>query len=166
MELIGVKLIYPVAVVTVLGIAVGITLFSSLLHRKVVDRKKADEVKQRIEDHQKQYSAAAKANDKKALARLDKQQEEIMGLVKQNMMDSMKPSMITLPFVLGLIWLLGEWYGKLGAIMDLPFGVPFVTRAFETAGVINGVDWFGLYLVSAIVTALGLELVLRKLFKR
>ena len=164
-EIYGVKLLYPAAVMTVTGIAVGVTLFSSLLHRKVVDRKKMDAERQRIEAHQKEYLAASEAKDTKKIAKLDAEQQEIMGLVKQNMMDSMKPSMITLPFVLVLIWLMGEWYGKLGAIVELPFGVPFITKAVEAAGVVNGVDWFGLYLVSAIVTALGLELVLRKLFK-
>ena len=57
-EIIGIKLIYPVAAMTVVGVAVGISLFSSVLHRKVVDRRKMDDVREKIEKHQKEYLEA------------------------------------------------------------------------------------------------------------
>lgn len=171
-EILGATLINADAVMVVVGVAMGITLFSSLIHRKITDRKKMDEVREKIEKHQKEYLAAQNAGDKKKVAQLDKEQEQIMKLVKDNMMSSMKPSLVTLPVVLLIIWLMGSWYGKIGAIIEMPFGIPFLTRTFEGAlnpmtGLLiqNGMDWFGLYILVAISTALFLELVLRKIFK-
>lgn len=165
LESLGIIVLHGEPIGIVMGIAIGITLLSSLLHRKVVDKKRMDEIRARIEKHQKDYMAANKANDTKKVAQLDKEQGEIMGLVKENMMASMKPSLVTMPIVLLLIWLMGSWYGSIGPLMDLPWGIPFLTHAVGELGVINGVDWFGLYLVSAISTALFLELVLRRIFK-
>ncbi|MCK4327824.1 MAG: DUF106 domain-containing protein [Candidatus Diapherotrites archaeon] len=164
-ELLGAKLLYPTVVLTVAGIAICITLFSSLVHRKAVDRKHMDAVRERMEKHQKEYLKANEAGDKKRLAQLEREQAEIMGAVKDNMMASLKPTLMTMPVVLILIWLMGSWYGGLGPVLDLPFGLPFLTHAVEEAGIVNGVDWFGLYIASAISTALFLELVLRKIFK-
>jgi len=171
-EILGATLINAEAVYMVIGVAVGITLFSSLLHRKMVNRNKMDEIRAKIEAHQKKYLAAQDAKDKKKIAQLDKEQSQIMKLVKENMMASMKPSLVTLPVVLLIIWLMGSWYGKIGAIIEMPFGIPFLTKAFEGAinpitglAIERGMDWFGLYILIAIGTALILELVLRKVFK-
>ena len=171
-EILGATLINTEAVYTVVSVSVGITLFSSLLHRKMVNRNKMDEIRAKIEAHQKKYMEAQKANDTKKIAQLDKEQAQIMGLVKENMMASMKPSLVTLPVVLLVIWVMGAWYGKIGAIIDMPFGIPFLTKAFEGAinpmtglAVARGMDWFGLYILISIGTALILELVLRKVFK-
>ncbi len=164
-ELFGAILLYPDAVFTVIGVAICITLFSSLLHRKVVDRKRMDEIRKQIESHQKEYTEASKSGDKKKMAQLDSEQKQIMGLVKENMMASMKPTLITMPVVLILIWLMGSWYGELGPIIDLPFGLPFLTNAVEEAGIVNGVNWFGIYISTALTTALSLELVLRRILK-
>jgi len=165
MEIFGAKLIYPMVIVTVMGIAIGITMFSSILNKKTGNKAKMDAVRERMEKHQKQYLAATEAKDKKKIAQLDREQKEIMGLVKENMMGSMKPMMVTMPVVLILIWLMGSWYGSLGPILDLPMGLPFLTHAAEEAGIVNGVDWFGLYIVSAITTALFLEVVVRRYLK-
>ncbi|MFC2174949.1 EMC3/TMCO1 family protein [archaeon] len=165
MEILGAKLFYPTVVLTVTGVAVGITLFSSLMHRRSGSRKQMDAVRERMEKHQKEYLKATEAKDKKLLAKLDREQAEIMGEVKKNMTASLKPTLMTMPVVLILIWLMGSWFGELGPILELPIGIPFLTQAVEEAGIINGVDWFGLYLVSAIGTALFLEVVLRKLLK-
>ncbi len=168
----GMTLLNAEAVYTVVGIAAGITIFSSLVHRKMVDRKEMDRIRARIEAHQKQYLAAQKANDKKEMARLEKEQAEVMKLVKENMMASMKPSLITLPIVLIIFWLLKVWYEGAGPIIEMPFGIPFLTSAVNGTinpitvhAVQNGMGWFGLYIVVSIGTAIILELVLRKVFK-
>ena len=158
-------LIHAEAVFVVIGVAAAITILSSVLHRKFVDRTKMDTLRTRMEAHQKEYLAATEAKDKKALARLDAEQQAMMAALKDNMMATMKPTLITMPVVLGIIWLMGSWYGALGPLVDLPFGVPFLTRAVAEAGVANGVDWFGIYLVVAIGLALLLEYGLRKLLK-
>ncbi|MCD6522862.1 MAG: DUF106 domain-containing protein [Candidatus Diapherotrites archaeon] len=166
MEILGIKLVYPTATAIVICTACGISIFSALMHRKMVDRKRMDEIRKRIETHQKEYLEAQKAGDKKKMSKLEQEQAEILGLVKQNMMNSMKPTLFTMPLVLLVIWYLGAQYGAMGPLIDLPFGIPFLTKSVAETGIINGVDWFGLYLVSAITTGLLIELVLRRIMKR
>ncbi len=171
-ELLGATLINADAVFVVIGAALSITLFSSLVQRKMMDKSKMDEIRKRVEAHQKAYLKAQKEENKQEIKRLDAQQAEIMGLVKENMMGSMKPSLVTLPVVLILIWLMGSWYGKIGAILELPFGIPFLTKTFEgtinpMTGMLiqNGMDWFGLYILVAIGSALSIQLILKKVLK-
>jgi uncharacterized membrane protein (DUF106 family) len=165
MSILGITVLQGEAAMVVVGVALGVTLISSLLHRKFVDRKKMDEVRAKVETHQKEYLAAQEAKDAKRLARLEAEQKEIMDALKDNMMASMKPTLITMPVVLILIWQLGAWYGGIGPLIDLPFGVPLLTKAVAEIGVANGVDWFGIYLVVAIGAALFLEYGLRKILK-
>jgi uncharacterized membrane protein (DUF106 family) len=164
-ELLGIKLIYPAAAFMVFGLSVIVSLLSSAVHRVLVDRKKMDAVRERMESHQKEFLEAQKANDQKRVAKLEKEQEEIMGLVKDNMLTSMKPALFTMPVFLVLIWWLGGNYGSLGPIVDMPFGIPFLTKATATMGVVNGMDWFAVYILIAISASLILELVLGRLRK-
>jgi uncharacterized membrane protein (DUF106 family) len=164
-EILGIKLIYDQAVAIVAGAALFVSLGSSLVHRKLVNRKQMDEIRKKVEAHQKEFIDAQKRNDQKAIARLEAEQEHIMGLVKQNMMSSMKPVLITMPPLLIIFWALSDTYAKLGPIMDLPFGIPFLTYAKPELGVVNGMDWFGLYLIIALATGLGIEFIARKLTK-
>jgi uncharacterized membrane protein (DUF106 family) len=164
-ELIGIKLLYPVATAVVTALSLGISLLSSVIHRKLVNKNRMDEIRGRIEGHQKRYLEAQKKGDKKEMEKLEKEQAEILGLVKENMMASMKPSLYTMPVVLAIIWGLGYLYGRMGPLVDMPFAIPFITKPLAEAGVINGMDWFGLYLVLAIGSSLILELVLKKVFK-
>ncbi len=164
-ELLGIKLIYPAAVFMVGGLSLIVSLLSSSIHRVVVDRKKMDAIRQKVEAHQKDMLEAQKANDEKKLKKLENEQNEIMGLVKNNMIASMKPALFTMPIFLVLIWWMSGNYAALGPILDLPIGLPFLTHAVEAASIVNGVDWFGLYIVIAIGTSLSLELVLRQYLK-
>jgi len=164
-ELLGIKLIYPAAVYMVGGLSLIVSLLSSSIHRVVVDRKKMDAIRKRVEEHQKEMLQAQKDEDQKKMKKLEMEQNEIMGLVKENMIASMKPALFTMPIFLVLIWFLSGNYAVLGPILELPIGLPFLTRAVEAAGIVNGVDWFGLYIVIAIGTSLSLELVLRQWLK-
>ncbi|MBN3037484.1 MAG: DUF106 domain-containing protein [Candidatus Diapherotrites archaeon] len=166
MELLGIKLIYPTSAAIVAVAAIGVSLVSIMLHGKMVDRSKMDDVRKRVEEHQKQFLEAQKNNDTKRVAKLEREQEAIMKEVRQNMTASMKPTLITMPIVLLLIWFLGDQFGKVGPLMDLPFGIPFLTKAVADAGIVNGMDWFAVYLVCALTTSLSIELVFRKLWKR
>lgn len=165
-EILGIKLLYPAAAYMVTGLSLIVAALSSAIHRVVVDRKKMDAVREKLDAHQKEMIAAQKENDQKKLKRLEKDQEEVMRLLKENMIASMKPALFTMPVFLVLLWWLNTTYAPLGPLVDLPIGVPFLTHAVEAVGVLNGVDWFGIYLVIVIGTSLSLELALRGLFKK
>ena len=165
-EILGIQLLYPGAVYAVIAIAMGVSLFSSIVHKKMVDRKKMDEIRKRIETHQKEMLAAQKADDKKKLKQLEREQMEVMGLLKKNFMMSMKPMMITMPIFIVLLWIMRSTYDPMGALLDLPFGIPFLSYSLPEMGVTNGMNWFGIYIIFAIGTSLTVELIVRKVLKK
>jgi len=166
MEWMGITFLNPQAAIIVASIAVLASLISAAIHRKMVDRKKMDEIRERIEKHHKEYMKAQKEGNSKKLKQLEKQQSMIFDLVKKNMMMSMKPLFITMPVFLVVLWFLGSQYGSGGPLLNMPFSIPLLTYSVPEASITNGVSWFGLYLVVAIVTGLSLELVLKKVFKK
>ena len=143
-----------------------VSIFSSTVHRKLVDRKAMDATRGRVETHQKAYLAAQKEGDEKKMKRLEEEQKIILDDMKKNMMASLKPSLVTMPVILLLIWVMGAQFGDLGPIMELPIGLPFLTHALPEAGILNGMDWFGLYIVVAITSSMLMEfIVFRKILK-
>ena len=166
MEILGIQLLEPTAVLTVMAIGIGVSLFSAALHRKMVDRKKMDEIRKRIETHQKEQLAAQKSDDKKKLKQLEHEQREVMGLLKKNFMMSMKPLIITMPVFLVILWWMRNQFDQFKALLELPFGIPFLTYAVENTVIVNGMSWFGVYLISAIGTSIVVELVLRKVLHK
>lgn len=165
-EILGIQFLYPDAVLTVIAISIGASLFSAALHRIMVDRKKMDEIRKKIENHQKEYLAAQKANDQKKIKQLERQQMEVMGLLKKNFMMSMKPLFISMPIFLVVLWFMRTTYDPMGALLDLPIGIPFLSYAIPDMGVSNGMNWFGLYLVFALGTSLTIEMAMRKIFNK
>ncbi|MCD6414838.1 MAG: DUF106 domain-containing protein [Candidatus Diapherotrites archaeon] len=165
MNIIGIQLIYPDAVMAVVAISTGVSLFSVFVHRKLVDRKKMDEIRKRIEEHQKKYLKAQKEGNQKEITRLEREQANVMKLLKKNFMMSMKPVFITMPVFLLLLWWMRGMYDKLGPMLDLPISIPFLTHPVAELGVANGVGWIGLYIVISIATSLTIELILKALKK-
>ncbi len=156
------QIIHPVAFFVVIGISTLVTLGSLWIHRKLVDPKRAEEIRKKIEEHQKRYLEAQKAGDKKELERLEAEQEEIMALVKESMYSSFKPLLVTTPLVLGLLWILGNLYGGLGPLVSLSFGIPFITKPFPDLGIQNGVDWLGIYIVWSIIISLIAQIIIKR----
>ncbi len=161
-EVIGIKVFYPLTFLWVCGLAIAVTIFSLYIHKKMVNQEKMEEVRKRMEEHQKKYMEAKKSGDKKLIARLENEQDEIMRAFKENMYQSLKPLFITTPIVLLLLWVMGSAYGPLGAIIELPFGIPFLTRAFQDAGIQNGIDWLGLYILIALVVSIIGQIILKR----
>jgi len=144
----------------------GLAIFSRSLNKKLVDKIKMDETRKRVKAHQEQYVEAQKIGDAKLVAKLEAEQKEIMSLVKKNMFSTLKPSLIRMPVILGVIWFLRNQYSNAGPMIDIPIALPFLTHSFPELGIINGVDWFGLYIGAALVTGLGLELIFRTILKK
>ncbi len=162
----GIEIVYPGVFAVITITSVLLSAVSIWISRKMVNPKRAEEIRKKIEDHQKRYLEAQKAGDKKELQKLEAEQEEIMELVKENMYNSMKPMFITTPLVLIILWLFGMWYGKLGAIIALPYGLPVLTKPFPDMGIQYGIDWFGLYILLAITANLIIQLLVKWYDKR
>ena len=166
MELLGIKLLYPTVVGLVALISIGVSVLSIVVHTKMVDKKKMDEVRKRMEQHQKDLLKAQESGDKKKIALLEAEQEEIMNIFKQNMIATFKPMMFTTPVVLVAFWSMGHFFGGLGPILDMPLGIPFLTHELAEMSIVNGMDWFGVYIVLAISTSIVLQIVLKKFIKK
>ncbi len=162
-EILGIKIFYPLAFGIITLLATLLTIFSLFIHRKMVDQKRMEEIRKKMEEHQKRYMEAKKSGDKKLLAKLEIEQEEIMKQFKENMYQSFKPLFITTPVVLLLLWSMGSAFGSLGPILELPFGLPVLTRPFYDMGVVNGIDWLGWYIVVGLGSSLIGQLILKKL---
>ena len=159
-------IIYPGPFMVVTLTAIVSSAISIWLTRKMTNMERSKEIKRRIEEHQKKYLEAQKKGDKKELQRLEAEQAEVMGLLKENMYNSMKPMFITTPAILVVLWLFGVWYGKLGAIVSLPFSIPFITKPFKDMGIANGMDWLGLYIIVGILASLSIQIGLKWYDKR
>lgn len=164
-ELFGMQILRPWVFTVVTTVATLMSVGSLYIHRKIVDPKRMAEIRKKIEEHQREYTEAQKANDKKKVKELEDEQEKIMELVKENMYASFKPMIITTPIVLGVLWVFGVWYGPLGPIVSMPFGIPFITKAFKAARIANGMDWLGLYILWALIVSLVVQMIIKYIDK-
>jgi len=162
MDFLGINIIYPAAAGIVAVVAVFVSILSSVMHTKFGDRKGMDALQERIRKNQAAFLDAQKSGDDKKMKRLEAEQKAIMSEFQSKMMKNMKPTIISMPLFLIIIWFLSSNYDKMGPLVDLPFGIPFLTNPVVEAGVVNGVTWFGIYLLTALSMALFLELVVKK----
>ncbi len=125
------------------AVSAGIAVLSSFVRMAVLDRDQMREMKDKIKKQQKEVKEAAKSGHAK---KAQKAQEEMMKLTLENMKHSMKPLIYTfIPFILIFGWLRGE-FGDVGTVSTL-FGF--------------SLDWFWWYLVTAMLTSLILNKILR-----
>lgn len=162
-SILGMNVIYPYVTLTVILIALLVSVLSTFLHRKITDRERMNEIREKIEEHQEKYFEAHEEGDEEEMEKLEKEQEKVMELLKENIKNSLKPMLVTTPVILGVIFVLRSTYSPLGPLVELPFGVPFITQNIPAAGIQNGIDWFMIYIMFAMTTGLGLELGLRKI---
>ena len=140
----------PVAIEIAL-IAIAISLGSAIVNKKVVDQKRNKEIQKQVSDFQKRYNEAKKKGDKEQIAKLEKEQKEVMALSMELMKNSFKPMLYTFVPIIVIFFFLSSMYAGTGNVVDVP--------------VIGMLSWFWWYFLVAIVTGLGFE-VLYKLATR
>lgn len=120
----------------IMAVSAGLSLFSAIVRKLVVDTKRYNEIRENLKEHQKTIKEATKSGDSK---RLKKSQEEMVALSIENLKMAYKPMIITLvPFLLVFTWLKNK-YSAAGVVASI-LGYGF--------------DWFGWYFICAIFISL------------
>jgi uncharacterized membrane protein (DUF106 family) len=185
MEILGINLLQETSAFAVSFLALFVSTVSGIIHRKMVDRKKLDRVREEIEKHQKAYLEAQKSKDEKKLKKLEAEQARILGLVKQNMIDSMKPTLVVMLIVIPMFWYLNTTYSDSGPLVQLPVSLPLLTYCIDPVrdgcanqtqyvadtGVITVegdgfMGWFGLYIILALTSGITIEFINWKVLKK
>jgi len=128
-----------------IGLIAGVVVLFTFIVRKIMmDQGKQDRMKAKQKEINKNYQDAMKSGDEKRIKEAEAQYKELMGMIKDNFKDSMKPLYITMLPILIVIWVLKDNYEGVGNIMTLPF------LNWE-------LNWFWWYFVVAIICSLAFE---------
>jgi uncharacterized membrane protein (DUF106 family) len=131
------------AAIEVALIAIVVSIATNLVNKKIIDQKRMKEIKKQISDFQKEYNEVKKGGDKELIAKMEKEQKEMMSLTKEMMMGSFKPMMYTfLPIILIFFWIKGN---------------------YETAEVIvpvlGNIGWFWWYFIAVVAAGITFEII-------
>jgi uncharacterized membrane protein (DUF106 family) len=127
--------IYEHAMFVIFGIAALVTLFTTLVNRRVVNWERLRQIKAEVSAFQKELRDAQSKRDMKRLHKLQQDQKRIFSLQGQMMKENLKPMLfITVPFFI-LWFILSGIYGGwvvawLPFRLDLPFYGAWVSSGF------------------------------------
>lgn len=128
--------------IAVVAVAIGIVSF--VVSKKLSNPARTEQIQEQINSFQKKMKDAQKNNDTAEIKRLEVEQREMLGLMKEMMINNFKPAMVTfLPFI-AVWWTLSGVYGSAGNIVELP--------------VVNWqLNWFWWYFVVIVIVSLVFE---------
>jgi len=102
-------------------IATMIVLFTFVVRKIMMDQSKQDNMKSKQKEINKRYQEAMKSGDQERIKKAEKEYKELMGLIKDNLKDSLKPMYITFIPIIIVFWFLKDNYDGVGNILTLPF---------------------------------------------
>lgn len=141
------------AAIAVALIAAIVAVCFSLINKVIVDQKRMAEIKKKVNDYQKAYMEAKKANNAEEMKRLDGQNKEMMSLTKEMMTSSFKPMMFTFIPAIAIIGLLNSSFNGLGNIIHLPLLGWYL-------------NWFWWYVIVSLVAGICVEIVYKMYTKK
>ena len=128
----------PGATVSILILAMLLSFAISLTNRLITNKKQVDEWKREISAWTAEFNKARKSTDKKALAKIQKQQPAILKLQSKMMWQSMRVFLIfSIPIF--LIWQLLNGFYKSNAVAHIPLSNIF---GFNIGGGLNFFWWY------------------------
>jgi len=125
-------------------IATMIVLFTFVVRKIMMDQSKQDNMKSKQKEINKRYQEAMKSGDQQRIKEAEKEYKELMGLIKDNLKDSLKPMYITFIPIIIVFWFLKDSYDGVGNILTLPI------LGWE-------LTWFWWYIIVAIFCSLIFE---------
>lgn len=121
----------PASTLFIMVVALGLSLFSTMANRLLVNMKMVRSSMKEIRAFQKEMMRATKANDKQTIARLQKKQQAINKLQAKSSFEQMKVSMVTFgPFL--AIWYILNGFFRNAIVATSPFVLPFVNSEHLT----------------------------------
>ncbi|MDI6826411.1 MAG: EMC3/TMCO1 family protein [Candidatus Aenigmarchaeota archaeon] len=129
-------------------IGAGISIFSSLINKKVLGTEKARETKKRMQDVRSEMLEAQKSGDKK---RMNECLTELMKINSEYMRLSLKPMVISLILVIIILLFLRNTYTGM-VVATIPNTLP----------VVGGIklDWFWWYFISTLIVSMTVKKIL------
>jgi len=125
-----------VSTIIIAAIGVGTSFLIAFLLEKFGNRKRIKEIQNEINKVNKDMMEAAKKNDQKRQAELEKEADKLPGLMKESMILNLKGMVIALPVIYVVPWLIRYFF--VGFEIVLPFGIPF----FHQNNTFGPYGWF------------------------
>ncbi len=114
----------PASTLFIMVVALGLSLFSTMANRLLVNMRMVRSSMKEIRAFQKEMMRATKANDKQTIARLQKKQQAINKLQAKSSFEQMKVSMVTFgPFL--AIWYILNGFFRNAIVATSPFVLPW-----------------------------------------
>ncbi len=108
----------PSSTFFVLGLALLLTLITSLANRLLTNREQLASWRKTISEWQKEFNEARKSGDKKLLEKAMRKQKQVMQIQSKMFTQQMKVTLIFIvPFFLFWTWLNGVYAGKVVAYL-------------------------------------------------
>ena len=122
----NILLVMPYSTFFILFLAIILALATSLIQRKFVDFEEVKKFRDKMNELRKEMFEARKKGDKKALAKLQKKQMQLMRESGKVMGQQTKVSLFTMfPFLI-LFWILYGFFGDT-AVAFSPIPIPYGT---------------------------------------
>ncbi|MBI1974162.1 TMCO1/EMC3 family protein [Candidatus Micrarchaeota archaeon] len=118
------------AAIEVTAIGIAVSLASGLISKRITNQKRMKEIKEKMTGLQKRMAEARKSGNQDEIKRLEAEQKQLAPLMKEMMVGSFKPMMITFIPLLLVLGFLGSTYGNYG------FGWKYTE--FDSKGKLSG----------------------------
>ncbi len=132
-----------------------VSLFITAANKLLVDQDKLQESQKKMKAFQKEMMAAQKSQDPKAMAKVQKNQEQFMKMQQEMMMNSFKPMVVTMLPILLLFWWMASEPAINKMVVELPSFVFYVLLVpvfhmlyAQSPGVpYMAIEWLGWYIL-------------------
>ncbi len=143
----------------ILGVALLLSLATSLANRFLVDIEKMKSAMKEVSAWKRELDKAKKTGDKQLLAKVMKKQQAIMRVQSKMSWDRMKVSfMFFIPFY--LVWIvLGGFYSNISVALS-PFRVPYLLGGNPVSPGSIGLVFISWYIICSLASSLPLSRVL------
>jgi uncharacterized membrane protein (DUF106 family) len=138
-------------------LALAFSAMTFYANKKLVDRRRLDEIKREVNRFQKEYGEARKSGDEEKLRQLEKRNEEVLGMTKEMMLMQFKPSLVTFPLFFVFSFVVKQPPMNAASI-SLPFALPVPDLARFTVQFRSSFGPLGEFILLSIFFAMLFEL--------
>lgn len=138
-------------------IAIGLSIVSQIIQRKVVNRGEMKRKQAEMKGKQNRIKELMKRNDTKSKNELQVLEREMMEAMSTMMKGSMKMMVYSMILFIPTLWFLSSSYGN--EVIPLPISIPW----FGTESLIqlyNETNWIGWYVLTSLICSLSFNAII------
>ena len=149
--------------IVILVTTIALATVTKILQRKLIDRKKMQEIQKKIKDDQKKFKELLKGAEKNK-REIEELQAQILKQNTELMNMNMKLSLFTMPAFLLIFWLLGNLYGGKTLVSIIPLPTfesfqPFNPMSWVPNGLGVTSGYYKMYFFYYMISAIGLGII-------